>query len=259
MKYHFRNAFLPDDGCKIAEFDYAQAEAMVVSWLAGDEQAKAAFREGKDTHSLVATMLFDVSYEWMIENKKKDKKAKLYRQTSKPVKHGVNYGMGPKILYINMLKQDLPYTYSDAKKLLGTMKRKSPAITAWHISIQNKLRTTRQLTTPFGYTRTFQGLLTDSVFRDAYAFIPQSTVGYMLNKAWLEIYKKLGNEVDILLNVYDSLVMQYKERPKQDELDLLHAVQDLMLIPITIKGEELIIPVDCKVGTRLGSLEDLKL
>jgi DNA polymerase I len=259
MKFTVRNAFIADKGYTMAEFDYAQAEAMVVAWLAQDETAKNAFKTGQDVHSLMAARLFNKEYNWVVENKKTLKEAKIARQTAKPVVHGFNYGMGPKALYKELLSRELPYKFSDAKAFLRKMAYVSPKITLWHREIQEAVKNREPLVTPLGYRRRFSGRITDKTFREAYAFIPQSTVGQLLNMAWLNVYNELGDEVDILMNVYDSITVQFRSRVKDEELELLKAIKQQMLISLTIKGEELTIPVDCKVGTRYGSLEEIDL
>jgi len=67
--------------------DYAQIEARVLVWLAGDEQAMAAFREGEDVYARMAERLYAVP-------KGSITKADPRRKLGKVVVLGLGYGMG---------------------------------------------------------------------------------------------------------------------------------------------------------------------
>lgn len=254
-----RDLFIPDPGFKLLELDLKQAEAMIVAWLSEDEQLKRAFREGDDVHSLTGAMLFGLDPDWVVANKHTDKVAKKARQTAKPVNHGFNYSMGPKALMTTMQKSGMDYTFSDCRQFLARMRAIRPAVPRWHEEIRYIVSRERKLVTPLGYSRFFLGSLTDKVFRDAYAFIPQSTVGHMLVITWNTVYEQYGHMLGPIMNVHDSLIIQIPNNLGESELDFIHEIAEHFLHPLTIKNDLLIIPVEAKVGHRLGSLEDLEL
>jgi hypothetical protein len=67
----------------------------------------------------------------------------------------------------------------------------------------------------FGYPRTFTGLIDESMYKEAYAFVPQSTVGCITNLAFVELQNRqdlLDLGVDVLQNNHDSVLLQCPER-----------------------------------------------
>ena len=60
----------------------------------------------------------------------------------------------------------------------------------------------------FGYRQYFFDRIEGTVFNQAAAWIPQSTVACLINRAYVAIDRDL-KEVDILLQVHDSLAGQY--------------------------------------------------
>lgn len=71
------------EGWFVVEADAAQLEFRVAAFLGQDEVAINDIVSGADIHSFTAAVLNDVPYEWMLENKKTDPLAKVYRQEAK--------------------------------------------------------------------------------------------------------------------------------------------------------------------------------
>lgn len=71
------------DGWLIGERDGAQLEFRVAAYLGRDAVAASDIAEGFDVHSFTASILNDVSVEWMLANKDRDPVAKQYRQEAK--------------------------------------------------------------------------------------------------------------------------------------------------------------------------------
>lgn len=90
-----------------------------------------------------------------------------------------------------------------------------PEIRQWHFRIKDKLRSDRTLRNLFGYPRYFEGPLSDELFRDAFSWIPQSTIGCITNDAIVEMQYYIESERlrdwDILNNKHDSMLMQIPE------------------------------------------------
>ena len=107
---------------------------------------------------------------------------------------------------------------------------------------------------PFGLSRTFLGIIDADVIREATAFVPQSTVGQMLNFALRRIYQRpeIMAEVDFLLQIHDAIICSCPTDQLQHWATL---VGELMLMPLTIKGRELVIGTDCDYGPNWGDLK----
>lgn len=72
-----------DRGWLIGERDGAQLEFRVAAHLGRDAVATRDIEKGFDVHSFTASILNDVTVEWMVANKERDPLAKRYRQEAK--------------------------------------------------------------------------------------------------------------------------------------------------------------------------------
>lgn len=130
-----------------------------------------------------------------------------------------------------------------------------PGIKDWHTRISVQLQTTRTVSNKFGYKRFYFDRVDDSLVKHALAWVPQSTVACVINRGLVNIDRNLP-EVQLLLQIHDSLVMQIPET----RLDaLLPQVHKNMLISIPYP-EPLTIQVGLKIGKRnWGELESIKI
>lgn len=217
---NIRKLFIPDEGKVIIDCDLARADAQVVAWDAGDDVLKQMFREGADIHTENAKTIFGPSA------------GKPERQKAKAGVHAVNYGVKGRTL-----AAALGVTVAEAEHFIDTWMAAHPPIKKWHERIENDLHTTRSIRNVFGYRRYYFDRL-DNLLSQALAWIPQSTVGLVTNFGLLNIYKNLP-EVDLLLQVHDSLVMQC-DRDKIAELAPKILEQMSVIVPYE---DPLIIPV----------------
>lgn len=79
-----RTAFIAKDGHTLLSVDYSQVELRLAAELAGIESLKKAFAEGKDIHSITASLVFDVPLEDMTPE---------IRRQAKAVNFGIIYGI----------------------------------------------------------------------------------------------------------------------------------------------------------------------
>lgn len=81
-----KSYLIPDEGCVLVEFDYSQADARIVAALSGDEEYAKLFAPGADAHEVRGRALFgEETY---------NSNPTVYRDKTKPINHGGNYGMG---------------------------------------------------------------------------------------------------------------------------------------------------------------------
>jgi DNA polymerase I-like protein with 3'-5' exonuclease and polymerase domains len=260
-----RSLFIPDPGKIMLAADYRQAEAMDVAWEAEDLPMIQAFEQGLDTHWIKARELFGIpeaieykytTKEHLFKEPITGQENTLYtlRELGKKCRHAGNYGEGPVMLQRDLIKEaDIHFDLATCKKLIQRYKSLNPMTMAWQRRIREQIKATRTLVSSFGRLRQFMGRLNDNLFRAAYAFSPQNTVGEMTQVAGREINSKLPY-IDLLMNVHDELVMQLE--PKHLET-ALKEVRELMEIPLEIHGRTLTIPVDFKVGPSWGELEEI--
>lgn len=132
---------------------------------------------------------------------------------------------------------------AEAREFRQHYHRVVPTLKKYHMEIQNRINTTRRLTTPYGRVRVFTGRLDDETYRSGYAQIPQSTVVDTINLGALGLWLCKPDEVYIALQVHDSLLISMPPRliGEMTRLIKLH-LQDLR--DHEVEGDMLTIPVD---------------
>lgn len=256
-----RRLFIPDEGRVFLASDLAQAEARVVAWLAGDTRLIEAFNSGWDVHWENAKSIFLLPKELNYNPKEEcrdihtgdEHTLYFYRRLAKTVVHASNYGMGPRMLQTILVREGVYLSEQVCKRLLSSYKTNNPLIIQWQGSVMDEIKASRTLTTPLGDRRFFRGRLNDNLFRSAIAFVPQSTVGRMLQLAIQEIDDEL-DYMEPLLNVHDEVVVQLK---KEDVPRGIKDIRKRMERPLEIKGRTLVIPCDFKTGSTWGDLEEI--
>ena len=246
-----RKVYTAPPGYVYLQADYMQAEAVVVAYLINDVKLKKLFQDsyGKskaylaeramDVHKLTAAMMFGIEVERVTDQQ---------RTVGKTIRHATNYSAGPAVL-----ANRLDCSVNEAKQLLRVYHSRCPQLQLWHGRIQDELKRTRTLYNLFGRKHYFLDRWGDSLFRSAYSYIPQSTVGDLLNRALNRLYYYHGNEIDIILQLHDAIYSIVLEDKVEHYARL---TKQAMRIPLTIKQETFYIDVDFKVGPSWGEQED---
>jgi DNA polymerase-1 len=248
-----RKIYTAPPGYVFLQADYMQAEAVVVAYEISDEPAKLLFKTAfgmakeerlerhLDIHRLTAAQMFQKDISEVTDEE---------RTIGKRLRHATNYSAGPQVLATNV-----GCTVKEAKMLFSRFHQACPMLRLWHARIQDQLRRTRTLTNLFGRKHRFLDRWGDELFRSAYSFLPQSTVGDLLNKALIRVYNEYGKTVIIALQLHDAIYTIVKE----SELEARRKeIRDMMLIPITSSsGETFTIDVDFSAGPSWGELTEL--
>jgi hypothetical protein len=111
------------------------------------------------------------------------------------------------------------------------------------------------LTTPLGRKHRFLDIWGDKLFRSAYSYLPQSTIGDFLNESMRIFYDKYGDKYNLTMQLHDALYVQC-DNNQEAISDVMEKMTECMVRPITIGFEEFIIGVDFKVGTHWGDMDD---
>lgn len=214
--------------------DLSQAESRIVAYLAEEASLKKIFREGKSIHKFICSLIFG------IDEDKVDKNSHEY-QMAKNLSHATNYDVSPRTFASHV---GIPE--KRAKEIMLEVDRLLPNIRGiFHAETQNQLRRNRTLSNPFGRRRVFLGRWGGDLFREAYAFIPQSTVGDIINRCAIRLRECLPAGAKIRLQVHDELVISCKREQVEEVCRLFKREVEQ---PVRIKGEDLVIPVDLGVG-----------
>jgi len=229
-----REVFIPDEGKMFISADLSQAEARVVAYLADDQKLIDALEAGGDVHKRVASIMFNTSYENVTTEQ---------RELGKRIVHASNYGMGPrKFAELTGMSQ------RDAIDKMNLFHNTFPKIKMWHMSIEQKLGKTRLLETPMGRKRIFFGRWSDSLIRDAYSYIPQSTVADLTLRGMYQVYCNLPEDWDLVFNIHDEVVIQAPIMEGNELEEALHSMAKWMSVPIEVNGKLLKIPVGVQYG-----------
>jgi len=261
MKLPIRSMYIASAGCTLIEMDLSQAESWVVAFSAREESMKHALKGGF-IHEQTASLLF---------NKPIDQISKPERYIGKKCNHALAYRMGAEQLFRDFNKEaqfsNVTITLAQAKSYRNKW-HSSYHIKAWWDSIEGVLRNGRTITTIYGRRRIFYNRWGNELFKEATAFIPQSTVAdHTLGAVQKEVgieggiiginrFCKSHTGCNLLLTAHDSALL---EVPRGCELEIAQQVHTLFARPMVINGVEFTIPADVKVGERWGEMEALKL
>jgi DNA polymerase I-like protein with 3'-5' exonuclease and polymerase domains len=109
------------------------------------------------------------------------------------------------------------------------------------------LLNTGTLTTPIGRRRQFWGRLDDATtLRGAIAYVPQSTIGDLLNMGLYRVWNELCDDgVQVLGQVHDAILGQV---PTEKVDELMPKIVECMTNPIQVGTRTLVIPSSVEVG-----------
>jgi DNA polymerase-1 len=239
-----RKMYRARPGHKIIQADYVQAEAVVMAYLTNNHKLINMFQQSYglskterseyDIHIMTFAQMTGID---------KSKVTPEQRKIGKTIRHSTNYSAGPLVL-----ANKLGISMKEAKKLIELYHNSDPSLRVWYSIIQRELQQTRVLVNLLGRKHRFLDRWGDSLFRSAYSYIPQSTVGDLLNKALLNIYNnqdELSFDLVILLQLHDAV---YVEVPDDKVEETLRYLRKQMRIPLTCNNQTFYIDVDFKVG-----------
>lgn len=227
--------FIPDPDYTIIDVDLEQADAQVVAWEADCKRLKDIFKDPlKDFHSENAFGFFEdmkgevvERYETVTPDGIIVKATDPFRSPLKAGAHATNYRTTPPTL-----AKTLSCSVDEAHDFISTWFNLNPEIKEWHMRTEQELLSRGYIENKFGYRRRFLGRIDTKKLQEAQAWVPQSTVGLVINKGWDRIEKRINktqDHVQVLMQVHDSLVMQAKT---VDLPHLLPEIKDCMLVEI---------------------------
>lgn len=288
--YALRSMIVAKRGYTLIMCDLSQAETWIVAFLSGQEEMKKSLLYG-DIHTDTAGAIFcgDVMCEhnWMRDKQSKEKQwrcehdctringepvlvTEIMRYSGKKCNHAYAYDMGPdrNAQVINKESDQPPYvtvTVKETKLMYDAWHRYYYKIKPWHNDTQAQLGNNRTLITPYGRERVFYAGWGKELFKEAYAYVPQSTVADHFNGAVQpelgikgglievkrQIVDKSNGDIKICNQSHDSLIA---EVPTQLVNELAPQITSILYRPLVVNNEQFTIPVDVEVGERWGEL-----
>ncbi|MFA6973012.1 MAG: DNA polymerase [Gallionella sp.] len=165
--------------------------------------------------------------------------------------HSLNYDLGYRAFALVCEIKE-----SEAKYIVERYHSVYPGVRQYHAWIRAQLNKDRTITNCLGRRRLFTSRWGDELFKEAYAFIPQSTVADIINARGLAyvMNNPQFSGVEILNQVHDSLVVQisYETVPVQHHAECLKLLVNSLQTPISFRGQTFSIPADTHVGLTLN-------
>jgi len=209
-----RSVFIADPGCKFAYIDLEQAESRLVGAIEWNHFYDGRYLdacESGDLHTSVCKQAWK-SLPWTGDRKLDRKIADQpfyrqhsYRHMAKILGHASNYNGKP----VTVAR----HTKLDTKTVADFQARYFAAFPAhhlWHAKVASDLRQWGNLTTLTDRKRWFFGRRNDdATIREAIAYDPQGSVGDILNRGMLNVWR--ANICELLLQIHDAILIQYPE------------------------------------------------
>ena len=290
---NLRKFFIPDPGKILVNADQAGAEALIVAYLTREGRYRKLFHNNVKPHSFIAMHVFAKEFakhlgmkfldyssafltpkvEVFIKHPRWRELAKLikdsdgwegkrYYYLGKKTCHASNYGMGVNTFIESILKETngaITLTKKEAKSMLDMYFLLFPEIEEWHVNVKKQLVKDATLYNLFGDRRKFYDHPSDSLYRDAYSWVPQSTVGVLTNIGISRLQDKIEqgySDVDFLNNVHDSMMVQCKIG---NELPVAKMMCGLMAYEFTTPYGEFTMKSEAQVGYDWKNMEDVEI
>jgi DNA polymerase I-like protein with 3'-5' exonuclease and polymerase domains len=185
------------------------------------------------------------------------------RQSGKKCNHSFNYGLSPNGFSI---QYDMPLPFS--RRCHSLYHSGYPGIHLGHKTIERELTNTRTLVNLFGRKRRFLGRMDDNLFKAAYSYKPQSSIGELLNRGIVTTYyDQFDNEhesymkpQELLNQVHDSLLFQYPITTEEEIINFTHCILRTtknLTIPMTANGRTFNVRTDGKIGFNGKKMEKI--
>lgn len=225
-----RNLFIPDPDHSFFDIDLDSADLRIVVWESDCKEMKQMFAEGLKPYVEVAKEYYrDPSID------KHHRSYKLF----KALCHGTNYlgsasGLASRIgLLAHEIERIQLWYYS-----------KFPEIKVWQDNLKSQVSSRRYIQNVFGYRQYFFDRIEGTIFNQAVAWIPQSTVACLINRGYRNIHRA-EKDIRVLLQVHDSLAGQF---PTSMGDEAVARITNHCAVPLPYP-EPLIIPVGIKTST----------
>lgn len=222
-----RTLFIPDPGYEMFDMDLSSADLRIVVWEADEPEMKAMLREGRDPYTEIAKEFY---------HDPNITKSDARRQKFKSFAHGTNYLGTARGLAVR-----LGLSVAEAERTQAWYFGRFRKIKLWQEHLCRNLEAKHFVRNSFGYRRFFFDRIDGTVYNQAAAWIPQSTVALLINKVWDKVRDE-EPDVDVLLQVHDSLVGQYPihradyfRRRLQELSQIVIPYEDPLIIPTGFK------------------------
>lgn len=215
-----RKVFVAPPGYALVFADYSQIELRVMAVLSGAKALLDAFARGEDVHERNARLLFGIPPGQAV--------SKRQRFFAKMFVFALIYGAS--VSGEGLIEVGAEMFHDVPRKVVEDAGRRfleaNPEILQFRAKIKAELIRTKRLVNVYGRPRVFFGEIKD-VLRAAYNTPIQSAAADTLNRAMIKVAKRWPKT--IVLQVYDSLMMEVREEAAQD---IAGEVKEILEAPV---------------------------
>lgn len=298
LPHEMRNMYIPDEGKIFCQVDQSGAEALIVAYLCRHGLFRDLFLNNIKPHTFVAMHVFQEQIQQKINEQSLDIKIDIgelvkcqikdlrahpfwkpvermikdsdnwraeerYYYIGKQICHSSNYGIRPYRFSMNTLQKSrgkIIITDAQAKVYLSLYHSLFPEIREWHRLVERQVSETGILYNLQGFPREFSSLFEqENDFKEAYAFVPQSTVGTITNIAFTkhqELIEDTGLDHDLLANTHDSYLAQC---PIGEEVECCRIMSNFLNQELTApNGEKFRMKSEAKAGMNWNDFHSIK-
>ena len=252
----FRRCIVARPGKIFVAGDQDQAEDWIVQAIIADNSGGTSgldeLRAGVDRHQKLASFIFSRPAD-------ECGKGTPFRFYGKKTRHAGNYGMAGNRLSAELAKEGFHINRQQCEFFLTKFHESEPSIRGvFQRYVEREISAKRFLRTPFGRERCFFGCRpygdNSSVFRDAYSYIPQSTVGD--NTGLAILYFEGSYPGLVVMDLHDEVVLEVPDSvsaviPAADQLR--KAFDREIRFP---NGTTIVIPTGFKIGYNLRDVAE---
>jgi uracil-DNA glycosylase family 4 len=250
--------FLADEGYVIYSIDISQGENRIVAYVGRIIPMIEAFENNIDVHSLTASLIFNKPInEISDEEESSDLGDGTHSERfwGKKANHGLNYGLGYRTF---ALYYEMPE--NEAKFIVEKYHAAYPGVRqGFHLLIQEMLKKNRMVENLFGRKRLFLNEWGDSLFKEAYAQIPQSTIADLIDERGLNyIYYNPDRfrPVRLMAQIHDSIVFGLpRSLPWEDHARIVLDIKASLEQPLRFHEREFVLPADVSIGLNMFKKE----
>jgi uracil-DNA glycosylase family 4 len=268
-----RPLFLADPGKAMCQLDLSGADGWTVAAHAkylGDSRMMDDYETGVKPAKVICAMylrqdpsLASRSSSDLLQVIKETEIPDWLYNAAKAVQHGSSYGMGLPTMAKNILKRSwkddqnpIHISPKDCGQLQEMFFKRYVGVLRWQAWVKQQIQTKGYLDCASGHRRHFFGRKHDNkTLAAAYAHEPQANTTYATNRAEVTVgtdpRNRRGNKfiVEPMHRIHDALVTQF------DIADLGFAVsflREAFTFPLTIAGQQIVIPFEGEVGLYWG-------
>lgn len=266
------------------EFDKAGAEWVVVAYLSGDANMISVCESGESPHVHTGFLMTAVPKPIImkehkllgastdpvhVENIRREHLPELtdwqgwiprsmsIRQMAKKSNHALNYDMTYTRAALEWEVEE-----NEAKRIIELYHKAAyPGVRLWHeLDVVAALRRDRTLVNLLGRKYVFRDAWGHDLFKEAYAFVPQSTIFDLVRDAMIEIYlsedKLLYDQLEMLTQTHDSFLNQLLMAEWREAALAIHKIVSGSLgRTLHAKGRDFKIGTEVKIGPNWGHME----